>query len=98
MCVEPTSHRLLVVRNFQKLNVNKLDELLTCDDIWNDVLSKFDDPSDCLECFNLIMNELLDLLIPRKTLKEFVTRIVLGYPVPPLSKFVDYVMLLIVKP
>ena len=32
-------------------------------------MSKFDDLSDSLECFNLIMNELLDLLIPRKTLR-----------------------------
>jgi len=36
--------------------MGKLDEVLTCDDIWDDVFSQFDDPSDCLECFNLIMN------------------------------------------
>ena len=69
VCVEPTSHRIVVVRNFHKLDLDKLDGFLTCDDIWDDVLSKFDDPSDTLECFNLIMNGLLDLLVPRKTLR-----------------------------
>ena len=49
--------------------MDKLDEVLTCDDIWDDVFSQFDDPSDCLECFNLIMNELLDCLVPLKTLR-----------------------------
>ena len=51
------------------LDVGKLNEVLACDDIWDNVSSKFDDPFDSLECFNLIMNELLDLLIPRKTLR-----------------------------
>jgi len=63
------SHQLVVVRNYQKLDVDKLDEVLTCDDIWDDAFSKFDDPSDCLECFNLIMNELLDCLVLLKTFR-----------------------------
>ena len=55
--VDSPSHTLVVTRNFQKLDVNELDEILTCDDIWDDVFSQFDiNPSDCLECFNLIMN------------------------------------------
>ena len=56
--------RLAVVRNYQKLDMDKLDAVLTSDNIWDDTFSKFDDPSDCLECFNLIMNELLDCLVP----------------------------------
>ena len=36
--VDSPSHRLVVTRNFQKLDVNKLDEILTCDDIWDDVV------------------------------------------------------------
>jgi len=40
-----------------------------CDDIWDDVLSKFDNLSDCLECFNLIITGLLDLLVPLKKLR-----------------------------
>ena len=42
---------------------------LSCDDIWDDVFSSFDDVSDCLECFNQIMNGLLDLLVPLKKLR-----------------------------
>ena len=61
-----TSHRLVTVLNFQKLDVDALDELLTCDGTWDDVMSKCNDPSDCFECFNLIMNKLLDLIIPKK--------------------------------
>jgi len=56
----------VVSRNFQRLNIDKLNEILTYDDIWDE---KFDNPSDCLECFNLIMSYLLDLLIPPRTLR-----------------------------
>ena len=42
---------------------------LSCDDVWDEVLSSFNDVSDCLECFNLIMNGLLDLLAPLKKLR-----------------------------
>ena len=69
VCVDPPSHRFVVVRNFQKLDTAKLDELLACDDIWDAVLSTYDDISECLECFNLIMNGLLDLLVPLKKLR-----------------------------
>ena len=69
LCVDPPSHQIVVVRNFQKLDTVMLDKLLTCDDIWDDVLSKFDNVSECLECFNLIMNGLLDLLVPLKKLR-----------------------------
>ena len=68
-CVDPPPHKLVVVRNFQKLDVMKLDEFLMCDDIWDDVLSRFDNISDCVECFNLIINGLLDLLVPLKKLR-----------------------------
>ena len=67
-CVDPPPHKL-VVRNFQKLDVMKLNEFLMCDDIWDDVLSRFDNISDCVECFNLIINDLLDLLVPLKKLR-----------------------------
>ena len=60
---------LFVARNFQKLDIDKLDKLLSCDDIWDEVFSSFDDVSDCLECFNLIMTGLLDLLTPLKKLR-----------------------------
>jgi len=43
--------------------------LLSCDDIWDEVFSSFDDISDCLECFDLIMTRLLDLLAPLKKLR-----------------------------
>jgi len=69
VCVDPPSHQFVVSRNFQRLDIDKLNEILTCDDIWDDVFSKFDYPSDCLECFNLIMSYLLDLLIPPRTLR-----------------------------
>ena len=69
VCVDPPPHRFVVVRNFQKLDITTLDELLACDDIWDSVLSSFDDISECLECFNLIMNGLLDLLVPLKKLR-----------------------------
>ena len=68
MCVDPPSHRFVVVRNFQKLDLDKLDELLTCDDIWDGVLSRFDNLSDYLECFNLIISGFLDNLVPLKRL------------------------------
>ena len=60
---------LLQSRNFQKLDTDKLDMLLSCDDIWDEVFFSFDDVSDCLECFNLIMTGLLDLLAPLKKLR-----------------------------
>ena len=41
ICVDPLPCRFVVVRNFQKLNTDKLDELLSCDNIW-DVFSVFD--------------------------------------------------------
>jgi len=66
ICVDPPPHRFVVARNFQKLDTATLDELLACDDIWDSVLSAFDDISECLESFNLIMNGLLDLLVPFK--------------------------------
>ena len=59
----------VVVRNFQKLDTAKLDELLACDDVWDTVLSTYDDISECLECFNLIMNGLLNLLVPLEKLR-----------------------------
>ena len=63
------SHRIISVRNYQKLDKDKLDEIFMCDDIWDDVLSKFDNLSDCLECFNLIINGLLYKLVPLKNLR-----------------------------
>ena len=33
MCVDSLSHQFVFVRNFQKLDRDKLDELLMCDDI-----------------------------------------------------------------
>ena len=64
MRVDSLSHQFVFVRNFQKLDTDKLNEFLMHDDIWDDVLSRFDNLSDCLECFNLIVNRLLDLLVP----------------------------------
>ena len=94
VCVDPPSHRL-VIRNFQKLDTATLDELLACDDIWDSVLSAFDDISDCLECFNLIMNGLiLDLLVPKSL--EFVSGSALGYLMVPLLGHIACMMLLIV--
>ena len=69
ICVDPPSHQFVVSRNFQRLDIDKLNEILTCDDIWDDVFSKFDNPSDRLECFNLIMSHLLYLLIPPRTIR-----------------------------
>ena len=69
ICADSPSHRIISVRNYQKLDKDKLDEIFKCDDVWDDVLSKFDDLSDCLECFNLIINGLLDLLVPLKNLR-----------------------------
>ena len=66
--VDPQPHQFTVARNFQKLDTDKLDVFLSYD-IWDDVFSSFDDVSDCLECFNLIMNGLLDLLVPLKKLR-----------------------------
>ena len=37
------------------------------------MLSVFDDISECLECFNLIKNGLLDMLVPLKELIEFIS-------------------------
>ena len=53
ICVEPLPHRFVVVRNFQKLDTDKLNELLSCDDIWDEVFSTVDDIPDYLECFNI---------------------------------------------
>ena len=50
--------------NFQKLDADKLDELLSCEDTWDE-----DDASDCFECFTLITPGLLDLLAPFKKLR-----------------------------
>ena len=58
VCVDSLSRQFIFVTNFQKLDTVKLDELLMCDDIWDDVLYRFDNFSDCLECFNLYNNEL----------------------------------------
>ena len=69
ICVDPQPHQIVVSRNFQKLDIDKLDKLLSCDDIWDEVFSSFDDVSDCLECFNLIMKGLLDLLAPLRKLR-----------------------------
>ena len=69
ICVDPQPHQFVVARNFQKVDIDKLDMLLSCDDIWDEVFSSFDDVSDCLECFNLIMIGLLDLLAPLKKLR-----------------------------
>ena len=66
MCVDPPSHRFVFFRNFQKLDTDKLHEFLMCDDIWDDVLSSFDNISDCVECF---ISGLLDLLVPLKKLR-----------------------------
>ena len=61
MCVDSLSHQFVFVRNFQQLDTDKLDEFLMHDDIWDDVLSRFDNISDCLECFNLIIEKLMYL-------------------------------------
>ena len=60
MCVDSLSHQFVFVRNFQQLDTDKLDGFLMYDDIWDDVLSRFDNISDCLECFNPIVNRLLE--------------------------------------
>ena len=39
MHTDTSSHQLVVVRNYQKLDMDKLDEVLTCDDIWDNVFS-----------------------------------------------------------
>ena len=41
-----------------------------CDDIWDHDLSCFDNISDCLECFNWIINGLLDHLVPLKKWRD----------------------------
>ena len=43
ICVDPQPHQFVVARNFQKLDIDKLDKLLSCDDIWDKVFSSFDD-------------------------------------------------------
>ena len=65
------NHHFVVVRNFQRLDTDhdKLDGLLCCDDIWDEVFSSFDNVSNCLECFNLIMAGLLDLVVPLMKLR-----------------------------
>ena len=62
--------RLFMLETFQKLDKDNLDEIFMCDDIWDDVLSKFDKFSDCLECFNLVVYSLLDLLVPLQKVQQ----------------------------
>jgi len=69
ICADSPPHRIISVRNFQKVDKDKLDEIFMCDDIWDDVLSCFNNVSDCLECFNLIVNGLLNLIVPLKNLR-----------------------------
>ena len=62
-------HTSYLHRNFQKLDTTTLNELLAYGGIWDSVLSTCDDIFICLECFNLIMNGLSDLLVPLKKLR-----------------------------
>ena len=42
------SHKIISVKNFQKVDTGKLEEIFMCDDIWDDVMSSFDNISDCV--------------------------------------------------
>ena len=41
ICVNPPLHWFLVIRSFQKFDTTKLDELLTCNAVWDEVLLTF---------------------------------------------------------
>ena len=69
ICLDPPSHKIISVGNFQKVDTGMLDEIIMCDDIWDDVMSCFDNISDCVECFNEIVLGLLDILLPLKKLR-----------------------------
>jgi len=71
ICLDPPARKIISIRNFKKLDTEKLDELFMCDDIWDDVMSSFDNISDCVECFNEIVLGLLDMLclVPLKKLR-----------------------------
>jgi len=40
------SIHFITVRNFQKVDTGKLEEIFMCDDIWDDFMSSFDNISD----------------------------------------------------
>ena len=63
------SIHFITVRNFQKVDTGKLEEIFMCDDIWDDFMSSFDNISDWVECFNEIVLGLLDIIVPLKTLR-----------------------------
>jgi len=35
ICADSPPHRIISVRNFQKMDKDKLDEIFMCDDIWD---------------------------------------------------------------
>ena len=50
------------MRSYRKLDPALLQTIFT-DEVWNDVLS-FDNVSDAAECFTVVLQELMELLIP----------------------------------
>lgn len=58
------SHRIVRSRDYRKLDVEKIADVLTKEE-WNKVVS-FKDVNDCVECFNLTVSGVMDIVIPVK--------------------------------
>ena len=57
------AHNYVHVRNYSKLDLDKVGDKLTVE-FWNDILP-FDNIDDNVECFSTCMKLLLDLLVPQ---------------------------------
>ena len=60
--------KVVTFRSFRKLDVSLLSNILSDDSSWNDVFS-FSDVDDCVLCFTLVLQGLLDILVPLRHLR-----------------------------
>ena len=55
--------KVVFFRNYRKLDVDSLSDILSDDITWNDVFF-FPNVNDCVHCFTLLLQGLLDFLVP----------------------------------
>lgn len=60
-------HKVIFSRKYSNLDVELLDCILM-DEVWKDILS-FDNIDDCVKCFNLVMEALIDMMIPLRKIR-----------------------------
>ena len=64
---QSSDHKIAYSRRYSKLNKNMLDDILS-GDFWDEIFS-IDDVNVCVEAFTLVIQHILDIMIPLKKMR-----------------------------